>query len=906
MVFLLPPLIHGFPIAQPGTEGLRVIVSGTDDIIATYRGNSAAYSNDLYLDYQGRSTFIFNNHNSPVGSKKNLGSFPYGTELIFRIHVNNTGFNYFTGYPSRNPDGHAHARVEENWQPNETLVSFEDLYRGPFNYNDLSFSFTNTMTKPPKPPIVYVDDDGPFDPKPYDSGVSDRDEDGTREHPFDMIQEGIDAVRDGGMVVVLSGMYWETVDFEGKNIEVTSFDPELYPCGPQSYPVIDGNDQGSVVTFVNGETANAKLSGFMITRGLSDMGSGILCIGSHPRISHCIVVGNRTSDTNFGAAIGCLDSYNIIENCTITDNYGGESGAGIYLINSIVNIHNSIVWANIPEQIIAHVYNPIVTYSDVQGAWPGKGNINKDPLFACIGYWTDSVDPNLLPCDPSNPNAIWVEGDYHLRSQVGRWNSNSEEWTQDDVTSPCIDAGDPASPWECEPSPNGERINTGAYGGTSQASMAWDGYILSISSTEGGSVVKPGEGDFLYYDDVNEAPIKAKADEHYHFTHWSGTAVDANKVYPSNEPNAVMTVDADYTLVANFAPIEYVTLAISSSKGGSTEPKEGIYTGIERGQSVNVFAIPETCYRFANWTGSAVDGDDVDDPNSASTSVKMNEDHTLIANFVYEYLPTILPSEGGTVVIVDIIPWSGCDILVTVKAIPDPCYKFTGWSGSAVDDGKVDSNAPAKTGFLADDKYTLQAHFEPTMIEDDFEGYDARSNQIWWAWKDGLGYVAHDDEPAYMSNGTGSAVGDETTSSFTEERIVHGGRQSMPYSYDNNMKISEATKTVDCPCDWTEAGAGVTTLSLWFRGDSPKNSPEPMFIALNGDAVVYHDDPAAARIAVWTEWSIDLQAFADQGVDLTNVDTITIGFGMKNAPTAGGQGKVYFDDIRIYSRAVRP
>ncbi|UCE47287.1 MAG: hypothetical protein JSW47_16990, partial [Phycisphaerales bacterium] len=58
--------------------------------------------------------------------------------------------------------------------------------------------------------------------------------------------------------------------------------------------------------------------------------------------------------------------------------------------------------------------------------------------------------------------------------------------------------------------------------------------------------------------------------------------------------------------------------------------------------------------------------------------------------------------------------------------------------------------------------------------------------------------------------------------------------------------------------------------------------------------------PGATQTGRWTEWEIDLQAFADQGVDLTNVNTITIGFGTKNAPAAGGSGKVYFDDIRLY------
>jgi hypothetical protein len=125
--------------------------------------------------------------------------------------------------------------------------------------------------------------------------------------------------------------------------------------------------------------------------------------------------------------------------------------------------------------------------------------------------------------------------------------------------------------------------------------------------------------------------------------------------------------------------------------------------------------------------------------------------------------------------------------------------------------------------------------------------------------------------------------------------VVHGGAQSMPYSYDNNLKTSEATLTPVYPRDWTEEGVG--QLSLWFRG-AAANAAERMYVALNGSAVVYHADPKAAQIATWTEWVIDLQAF--QGANLTNVNTITIGFGTKNSPAAGGSGKMYFDDIRLY------
>jgi len=73
-----------------------------------------------------------------------------------------------------------------------------------------------------------------------------------------------------------------------------------------------------------------------------------------------------------------------------------------------------------------------------------------------------------------------------------------------------------------------------------------------------------------------------------------------------------------------------------------------------------------------------------------------------------------------------------------------------------------------------------------------------------------------------------------------------------------------------------------------------------------GSAVVYHDDPSAAQIDTWTEWTIDLSApggFAAQGVNLANVNTISIGFGDKNNLQAGGSGIVFFDDIRLYRPA---
>jgi hypothetical protein len=116
----------------------------------------------------------------------------------------------------------------------------------------------------------------------------------------------------------------------------------------------------------------------------------------------------------------------------------------------------------------------------------------------------------------------------------------------------------------------------------------------------------------------------------------------------------------------------------------------------------------------------------------------------------------------------------------------------------------------------------------------------------------------------------------------------------MIYRHDNAGKTSEATLTLVYPKDWTEEG--VTKLSLWVNGDAA-NAPDRIYVALNGTAVIYHEDPAATQIEGWTEWVIDLSAF---GIDLANVDSITIGVGTKDAPDpGGGTGTLYFDGIRL-------
>jgi hypothetical protein len=180
------------------------------------------------------------------------------------------------------------------------------------------------------------------------------------------------------------------------------------------------------------------------------------------------------------------------------------------------------------------------------------------------------------------------------------------------------------------------------------------------------------------------------------------------------------------------------------------------------------------------------------------------------------------------------------------------------------------------------------------LIIDDMEAYndiaegELGSNRIYLAWADGY------DNPTV----NGSIVGNDPPP-IAEQTIVHGGNQSMPMTYDNAVGKSEATLTLTSNRDWTFKG--LNTLTIWFRGNSA-NAAENLYVALNGSAVVNNNNPNAAQIISWTEWNIDLQEFADQGVDLTNVNSITIGLGNRANPTAGGSGMMYFDDIRLYAR----
>jgi len=208
-------------------------------------------------------------------------------------------------------------------------------------------------------------------------------------------------------------------------------------------------------------------------------GGGIAGKTNKAMMINCLFVGNKVygepgKPYDIGRG-GGLASYGdtILANCTFAGNWA-RNGRAIFNDSSL-KLYNCVLWGSDNE-----IFDPIqdsmafIAYSNIQNGWEGTDNINEDPLFANPGYWADADDPNIA-VEPNDPNAVWIDGDYHLKSQAGRWDPNSQIWIQDDVTSPCIDAGDPNSPIGHEPFPNGGIINMGAYGGTVGASKSYFG-----------------------------------------------------------------------------------------------------------------------------------------------------------------------------------------------------------------------------------------------------------------------------------------------------------------------------------------------------------------------------------------------------------------------------------------------
>ena len=213
--------------------------------------------------------------------------------------------------------------------------------------------------------------------------------------------------------------------------------------------------------------------------------AGVGCRYSSVTLTNCIISGNTSALWCGGVQAGPYSSLSIT-NCTVLGNSAGQNGGGAYCWDGAsMTVTNSIFRDNTApsgrEFFLKSPSRLNISYGNVAGGqtgvyvggastleW-GAGNIDVDPCFVSMGYWWDPNGTRAASDD------IWVEADYHLKSQAGRWNPNTQSWIQDAITSPCIDAGDPMTPIDLEFFPNGGFVNMGAYGGTPEASKSYFG-----------------------------------------------------------------------------------------------------------------------------------------------------------------------------------------------------------------------------------------------------------------------------------------------------------------------------------------------------------------------------------------------------------------------------------------------
>ncbi|MGB5924636.1 MAG: C1 family peptidase [Dehalococcoidia bacterium] len=225
-------------------------------------------------------------------------------------------------------------------------------------------------------------------------------------------------------------------------------------------------------------------------------------------------------------------------------------------------------------------------------------------------------------------------------------------------------------------------------------------YDLAIVSTTGGSVTNPGEGTFTY-DEGTVVNLVAKAEQGYRFVNWTG---DVDEIADVDAATTTITMDDDYAITANFMP-QY-DLAIVSTTGGSvTGPGEGTFP-YDPGTVVNLVAEAEQGYRFVNWTG---DVDEIADVDAAATTITMNDDYAISANFIARYDLTIDSTAGGSVT----GPGEGTftyddGTVVNLIAEPEQGYRFVSWTGDVDEIADVQA---ATTTITIKGSSTITANF---------------------------------------------------------------------------------------------------------------------------------------------------------------------------------------------------
>jgi len=372
---------------------------------------------------------------------------------------------------------------------------YEDLDRdGYLNWEEVARGTDpNDPDATPARSFIFVSAGAHYDPNTVMA-------DGTQASPFATIQEGLDHAISNDEVVLMDGLYTGpgNVDVEVlyKGIMIAADSNESGP----DHCVIDCNALGrGFLVLCDHNDTDVVIRGLTIKNGFAPNGGAICCSGGMLTVQNCLLVHNY-AESDGGALFFTEGALPNVVNATVADNTAAGRGGGIYCERGcMATVVNAILWNNAASAggndvhlATAAVWCPedasqmLISYSDLladeDSVYEGQlcdfndvqyTNLREDPLFArrAYGYWYDNS--TMIPQDDV---WVWVDGDYHLRSPAGRWDPsdpNGSIWTtKDDLTSPCIDAGDPDSPVAEESVPHGSRVNMGAYGGTEKASRS--------------------------------------------------------------------------------------------------------------------------------------------------------------------------------------------------------------------------------------------------------------------------------------------------------------------------------------------------------------------------------------------------------------------------------------------------
>ena len=438
----------------------------------------------------------------------------------------------------------------------------------------------------------------------------------------------------------------------------------------------------------------------------------------------------------------------LIENCTITGNGHGivysrdySSAYGAFIKNSIIYGNTGLDLANrVYTNSYNDVYNTTIAAESI--AYSLIGNDGSSLTFDQLGYHVhESLDKIRKIAPASYANRIVGDplfagnGDYHIQSVGGRWNGS--DWINDEVTSPCIDAGDPASAYANEPAPNGGRINLGCYGNTAHASKSGDaitsytitlpdgkvdGYTAYTVEAHGGSVSPAAHGgSYSFTITVDNSfyksdAFKVKANS-IELTPDSDTGVytinditadqviTVEGVAKIDTPN-IKTQPTDQTVavgteVTFSVAAEGYNLTYSwqvSKDGGSTW--ENIEGATSAQYTIASPALSQSGWQYRCWVKSSADsGTPYFSRSSNIVTLTVTDSGTQ-----YNISISASPSSGGTV--------SGggsvnAGASITVTAAPNGSYRFVRWT-----EGGTQVSTSASYTFNATSNRTLVAVFE--------------------------------------------------------------------------------------------------------------------------------------------------------------------------------------------------